>query len=386
MASFLAPRFSTAGVALALSVSLAGHALAAAKTSTAPSMKRIEEQDFGKMPDGTVVKLFTLRNAHGMVAKVMSYGAIITEVQVPDRQGVLTNVVLGADTLDAYLKGFPAAAAVIGRVANRIATARFTLDGVEYQLAANDGPNHIHGGRKGFAQQVWDAQPLASTASQAAVRFTYVSKDGEEGYPGNLTASVTYTLTDENELQLHYQARTDKATLVNLTNHAYFNLAGSGDVLDHELWLAANRYTPSNERLIPTGEIASVKGTPLDFTTPTAIGARIEQLKPRVNGYDHNFVLTPRAQSPILCARARDPKSGRVMEVLTTEPGVQLYTGNHLRNVVGTGGAQFGSKHPAFCLETQHFPDAIHHPNFPSTVLRPGETFDSVTIFRFKAQ
>jgi aldose 1-epimerase len=362
---------------------LAPGARAAADPDSGTSMKRIEEQEFGRMPDGTVVKLFTLRNGHGMVAKVMSYGAIITQVQAPDRNGAMANVVLGADTLEAYLNGFPAAAAVIGRVANRIAKARFALDGVEYKLAANSGPNHIHGGRKGFAQMVWDAKALPSGAHDSAVQFTYFSKDGEEGYPGNLTASITYTLTDNNELRLDYEARTDKATLVNLTNHAYFNLAGSGDVLGQELWLAANGYTPADEQLIPTGEIASVEGTPLDFTTPTPIGARIEQLKPRVNGYDHNFVLVPDAQSPVLCARARDPKSGRIMEVLTTQPGVQLYTGNHLQNVVGAGGAKFGNTHPAFCLETQHFPDSINHPNFPSTVLRPGQVFKSTTVFKF---
>lgn len=338
------------------------------------------------MPDGTPVALFTLRNDRGMLVKVMSYGAIITEVQVPDRDGTKANVVLGAEILEAYLKGYPAAAAVIGRVANRIAKARFTLEGVEYRLAANTGPNHIHGGNKGFAQKVWKGEALPSSPGQAAVRFTYFSKDGEEGYPGNLTASVTYTLTDENELRLDYEARTDKTTIVNLTNHAYFNLAGSGDILDHELWLAATEYTPADAQLIPTGEIASVKGTPLDFTTPTAIGARIEQLKPRVNGYDHNFVLRSSGDTPALCARARDPKTGRVMEVLTTEPGVQLYTGNHLRNPPGTGGVVFGSKHPAFCLETQHYPDSINHPSFPSTVVRPETPFKSTTVFKFSAK
>jgi aldose 1-epimerase len=349
-------------------------------------MSRIEEQEFGRLPDGTAVKIFTLHNGHGMQVKVMSYGAIITQVQVPDRSGATTNVILGADTFDAYAKGFPAPAAVIGRVANRIAQAQFTLDGVEYKLAANDGPNHIHGGRKNFSQLVWEGKALSGAADGAAVKFTYFSKDGEEGYPGNMTVSVTYTLTENNELRLEYEAHTDKATLVNLTNHVYFNLAGSGSALDTELWLAANRCTPADERLIPTGEIATVKGTPLDFTTPTPIGARIEQLKPRVNGYDHNFVLGSGSAKPILCARARDPKSGRQMEVLTTQPGVQLYTANHLHNLTGTGGAKFGPDHPAFCLETQHFPDSIHHPNFPSTVLRPGEVFKSTTVFKFAAE
>jgi aldose 1-epimerase len=365
---------------------LAGQALsAAADSSKGTSMIRIQEQDYGTMPDGTAVKLFTLRNEHGMTVKVMSFGAIITEIQVPDRAGKFANVLLGADRWEAYAKGFPASAAVIGRVANRIANARFTLDGVEYKLAANDGANAIHGGRKGFAQQVWQGKALPSGPHQAAVQLTYQSKDGEEGYPGNLTASVTYTLTDDNELRFDYEAKTDKATLVNLTNHAYFNLAGEGDILDQLMWISANRYTPADEHLIPTGAIASVQGTPLDFTTPTPIGARIEQLKPRVNGYDHNYVLSGDGGLN-LCARATDPKSGRTMEVRTTEPGVQLYTGNHLHNVTGTGGVRFGANHPAFCLETQHFPDSIHHPNFPSIVLRPDQVFHSATVFKFSAK
>ena len=339
----------------------------------ATAMKRLEEQDFGKTPDGTVVKLFTLRNAKGMSAKVMTYGGIITQVQVPDRNGALKNVVLGADSLDQYLKGFPGAAALIGRFANRIAKARFTLDGVEYTLAANNGPNHLHGGRQGFSQVVWQAKALPTGPHDAAVQLTYLSKDGEEGYPGNLTVTVTYTLTDDNELRIDYAATTDKATPINLTNHAYFNLAGSGDVLEQELWLAADRYTPADDQLIPTGEIASVKGTPLDFTTPTRIGARIEQLKPKPGGYDHNFVLPGDGKSLVLAARASDPKSGRVMEVRTTEPGVQLYTGNHL-------------KHGGFCLETQHYPDSVHRPNFPSVILRPGQSFKSTTVFAFSTK
>ena len=360
-------------------------ARAAANPNPTP-MTRVQEENFGTMPDGAVVKRFTLRNKSGMMVRVMSYGAIITEVHAPDRDGKLANVVLGAETLEAYLKGFRAPAAVLGRVANRIAKASFTLDGVEYRLAANDGPNHIHGGRKNFSQVVWESAALPASEQASGVRFTYHSPDGEEGYPGNLTASVTYTLTDENELRLDYEARTDKTTLVNLTNHAYFNLAGNGDVLDEELWLATNRYTPADEQLIPTGEIATVKGTPLDFTTPTAIGARIEQLKPRVNGYDHNYVLGGDGKTLQLCARARDPKTGRVMEVSTTQPGVQLYTGNHLHNPVGTEGVTFGANHPAFCLETQHFPDSIHHPNFPSVILRPDQVFQSTTVFKFSAR
>jgi aldose 1-epimerase len=358
---------------------------AAQNEPTPKTMAAIEEHDWGQMPDGTAVKLFTLRNAHGLVAKIATYGAIITELRVPDRTGSMTNVVLGADSLETYLKGFPAAAAVIGRFANRIANARFTLDGVEYKLAANNGPHHIHGGRRGFAQVVWQGEALPVTGGAAAVKLSYLSKDGEEGYPGNLTVSVTYTLTENNELRLEYEARTDKATIVNLTNHAYFNLAGAGDALDHLLWLSAERYTPADNQLIPTGEIASVKGTPLDFTTPTRIGARIEQLKPKVNGYDHNYVLDNEAKSLVRFARVVEPGSGRVMEVSTTEPGVQLYTGNHLQKVVGTGGATFG-RHGGFCLETQHYPDSINKPGFPSVVLRPNQIFRSTTVFKFSQE
>ena len=346
--------------------------LAAAVYSHAAPVKRIEEQQFGAMSDGAPVKQFTMRNAKGTVAKVISYGAILSELQAPDRHGAMTNVVLGATTLDEYLKGFNAAA-VIGRVANRIARARFTLDGVEYKLAANNGPNHLHGGRVGFARVLWRAQALPVGERDAAVQFSYLSKDGEEGYPGNLNVKVTYTLTDDNELRIDYEAATDKATPVNLTNHAYFNLAGRGDVLDHELWLAAARYTPADDQLIPTGEIASVKGTALDFTTPTRVGARIEQLKPKPGGYDHNFVIDNGGQSLVVAARLVEPKSGRVMEVRTTEPGVQLYTGNHLQ-------------HGALCLETQHYPDSVNQRTFPSTILRPGQTFRSTTVFVFSAK
>jgi aldose 1-epimerase len=255
-------------------------------------------------------------------------------------------------------------------VANRIANARFTLDGGEYKLAANAAPHHIHGGTKGFGQVVWQAQPLPPAEHSSAVRFTYFSKDGEEGYPGNLTASVTYTVTDDNQLRLDYEATTDKATLVNLTSHAYYNLAGGGSISGHELWLAADHYTLADEQLIPTGEIGSVTGTPLDFTAPTLIGSRAGQLKPRAGVYDHNFIINGGGNSLVLAARVRDPQSGRVMELRTTQPGVQLYTGNP----------------HAFCLETQHYPDSIHHPNFPSTVLRPGEIFKSTTMYTFSAR
>jgi aldose 1-epimerase len=336
--------------------------------AAAESLTRLEEREFGKMPDGTVVKQFTLRNATGMVARVMTYGAIINEIQVPDRRGALTNVVLSADSLDRYLSGFSAGAVVLGRVANRVANARFTLDGVEYKLTANSGQHQIHGGRRGFSQQVWQGKALPVGEHQASVQLTYLSKDGEEGYPGNLTASVTYTLTDANELRLVYEATTDKPTIVNLSSHAYFNLAGNGGVLEHELWLNADSYTPTDSALIPTGEIAPVKGTALDFTTPMALGARLDQLGRR--NYDHNFVINGGGHDLVLAARVHEPQSGRVMEVRTTQPGVQLYTGNR----------------SAFCLETQHYPDSINHTNFPSIALRPGETFKSTTVFTFSAR
>jgi aldose 1-epimerase len=341
--------------------------IAAPAGTHAQPLTRLQEREFGRMPDGTAVKQFTLRNTNGMLVRVMTYGAIMNEVEVPDRNGAMTNVVLGANSLDRYLDRFNAPAAVIGRVANRIANARFTLDGVEYKLAANAPPHHIHGGVKGFSQVVWQAQPLPAGAHSATVRFTYFSKDGEEGYPGNLTTSVTYTLSDDNQLRLDYEATTDKPTPVNLTSHGYYNLAGSGAVSGHELWLAADHYTRANDQLIPTGEIASVTGTPLDFTVPTLLGSRAGQLRPKAGVYDHNFVINGGGKSLVLAARVRDPQSGRVMELRTTQPGVQLYTGNPR----------------GFCLETQHYPDSIHHPNFPSIVLRPGETFKSTTVYSF---
>jgi aldose 1-epimerase len=340
-------------------------------STRAASLTRIEENDFGKMPDGTTNQQFTLRNTGGMLVKVMTFGAMLTEIQAPDRHGVFTNVVLGTNSFDAFLHNtFTAQSQVIGRFANRIANARFTLDGVEYQLDANAGRNQIHGGRNGFGRRVWQARMLPPGEHDASVRFTIFSKDGDDGFPGNLTTSITYTLTDDNELRLDYQATTDKATPVNLCCHAYFNLAGSGLVQDQELWLNADQYTLTDAQLIPTGEIAPVKGTPLDFTTPALIGARADQLKPHAGVYDNNYVINGGGESLVLAARARDPQSGRVLEVRTTQPGIQLYTGNP----------------HAFALETQHYPDSVNHTNFPSTILRPGETFKSTTIFSFSAK
>jgi aldose 1-epimerase len=342
--------------------------LAVLNCTAAAPIQPVEESSFGNLPDGTAIKLFTLRNANGMSAKVITYGAILTELNVPDRHAVTTNVVLGAATLERYLKGFPAAAAIMGRVANRIGNSRFTLDGVEYKLRANDGPNHLHGT---FGKVVWQGKALPVTKHNAAVELTYFSAEGEEGFPGNLNVKVTYTLTDKNELRLDYEATTDKATPINLTSHAYLNLRGHSDVLDHQLELKAYRYTPTDEGLIPTGQIDSVKGTPLDFTRPTRIGARIEQLKPKPGGYDHNFVLDSNGGELVEAGALRDPESGRAMYVSTTEPGLQLYSGNHL-------------KHGGVCFETQHYPDSINHPEFPSVVLRPGKNFRSTTVFAFK--
>ena len=348
---------------------------------------RTEEREFGRMPDGQTVKLFTLRNANGMTAKIMSRGATVTELMVPDREGKLANVVLGAESLDAYLNGFNAGASVKGRVANRIAYGRFTLDGTAYQVTTNRAPHHIHGGKRGFDQVVWSGEARPAGAQESSVRFRYRSPDGEEGYPGTLDVAVVYTLTDDNEIRLDYTATTDKATPLNLTNHAYFNLAGAGngDVYGQVLWVAADQYTMFDDLLIPTGKLAGVKGTPLDFTVPTAIGARIDQFPPTNKGYDHNYVLRKDGNAFALAGWAYEPTSGRVMRAFTSEPGMQVFTakryfekGQPVANVAGL-------KHNAFCFETQHYPDSVNHLNFPSTILRPGETFRSSTAYRFSA-
>ena len=342
----------------------------------------VKKSSFGKLPDGTAVDLFTLTNANGLVAKVANYGAIITELHVPDRQGQLGDIAFGFDNLEQYLKGHPYFGATIGRVANRIAGSQFTLDGQTYKLAVNNGPNSLHGGLKGFDKVVWKATPQKG----ASVKFTYTSADGEEGYPGQLEVAVVMALTDANELRLDYTATTDKPTPVNLTNHSYFNLAGAGDVLAYELMLTADHYTLSDASLIPTGEIKPVKGTPMDFTTPQPIGSRFSQLKATPVGYDNNFVLNSGGKALALAARVFDPRSGRVMEVHTTEPGIQLYTANFLDgSLTGKGGFVY-RQHSAFCLETQHFPDAVHHPNFPSIILRPGQTYRHTTVHRFAAK
>jgi aldose 1-epimerase len=341
----------------------------------------VKQSDFGATPDGQRVEMFTLTNGHGMTAKVITYGAILTELDVPDRQGKTANVVLGFGNLRQYVTQNPFFGAVAGRYANRIAKGRFTLEGKEFKLATNNGPNHLHGGLKGFDKVVWKAQPLHSS-NGAAVRLTYESRDGEEGYPGNLNVSVTYTLTNDNSLRIDYDATTDKPTVVNLTNHSYFNLAseGSGDILDEVLTIHADRYTMFDETQIPTGQIRPVKGTPLDFTKPTPIGQRIGQTD---GGYDHNFVLNGPAGKLSPAAKLEDLKSGRVMEVETTQPGIQVYTANHLDGKLkGSGGKPY-PLHGAVCLETQHFPDSPNHPDFPSTELRPGQKYHETTVFKF---
>lgn len=336
----------------------------------------VERALFGRAADDSTIDVFTLTNQHGAVAKVITFGAILADLRVPDRDGKLASVVREITFSEAnYARGFPNAGMIAGRVANRIANARFTLDGHDYALAANNGTHTLHGGRKGFGKVIWQAQPLA-VRDGAAVRLTYASTDGEEGFPGNLTVTVTYTLTNENTLRLDYGATTDQATPINLTNHAYFNLAGGGEVRDHAVMLNADRYTATDDTLIPTGEIKSVTGTPLDLTRPIVLGTLANQ-----NGaprrFDHNFVITRHeAAGLVLAARATDPHSGRVMEVWTTEPGVQLYT--------SMLGAPATEAQPGFyCFETQHFPDSVHRPEFPSTILRPGQTFTSKTEFRF---
>ena len=346
-------------------------------------MTNIQQEKFGTLPDGSPVERYTLTNKNGVVAKVIEYGAILTELWVPDKNGRVGNVVAGFDNLDQYLKGCPFFGATTGRYANRIAKGRFTLEGREYSLAINNGPNALHGGLKGFDKQLWKSEPLAAKDGQQSIRFTYLSKDGEEGYPGNLNTDVTYTLTDDNSLVIDYTATTDKTTVVNLTNHSYFNLAGGGDILNHEIRIAADRYTPVNDQLIPTGELAPVSGTPFDFQQPAKIGARFDQLSNNPRGYDHNFVLKREGSGLEPVAWVSEPTTGRRMEVHTTEPGMQLYTGNFLDGkLTGVGGITY-KQHSAFCLETQHFPDSPNNPKFPSTTLRPGETLKSSTVYRF---
>jgi aldose 1-epimerase len=347
-------------------------------------MTKVTRAPFGKTAEGEAVEIFTLSGTEGVEAKVMTYGALLTSLRFPDRSGRLDDVVLGFDHLTGYLEGHPYFGCTTGRVANRIAGGRFVLDGKEYRLATNNGPNHLHGGEKGLDKRVWKGD-VVSSEHGPAVRFTYLSPDGEEGYPGNLSIAVTYTLTPANELRIDYEATTDKPTPVNLTHHSYFNLAGAGngDILGHVVAIRASRYTPVEATGIPTGELAPVEGTVMDFRIPTPIGARIDELAGDPGGYDHNYVLDNQDGSLALAATVYEPSAGRILEILTTEPGIQLYTGNYLDGTITGKGGKVYHKRYGLCLEAQHYPDSVNQPSFPSTILRPGEKYRQTTVHRF---
>jgi aldose 1-epimerase len=388
----------------ALLPALAGLVIAAGCTSPTPSTPpadtpaaqtparkaTVTRSPYGKLPDGADVELYTLTNAAGVEARVITYGGIIVSLKVPDRAGALDDVVLGMDNLEGYLKGVPYFGAIVGRYGNRIGNARFTVDGKTYTLAANNGKNALHGGLKGFDKVVWKAEPFERPGEVGLV-LTHVSPDGDQGYPGALSTRITYTLSDKNSLAFDYEATTDKATPVNLTQHSYFNLAGAGarDVLGHELTLNADRYTPVDATLIPTGELAPVEGTPFDFRTSTAIGARIDAPHPQIKfggGYDHNYVLNRQGDGLSLAARVYEPTTGRVVEVTTTEPGVQFYTGNFLDGTITGKGGRVYQKRYGFCLETQHYPDSPNKPSFPSAIVTPDKPYRSQTVFTFSTR
>ncbi|MEJ7712806.1 MAG: aldose epimerase family protein [Pyrinomonadaceae bacterium] len=345
----------------------------------------MKKQAFGKTADGEAVDLYTLTNSKGMEVQITNYGGIIVSLKTPDRAGKAGDVVLGFESLDGYLKPHPFFGALVGRYANRIAKGVFKLNNTEYKLAQNNNGNHIHGGPRGFDKRVWKAREVAEM-----LELVYASKDGEEGYPGNLTTTVTYQLTDANELKISYSASTDKDTIINLTNHSYFNLAGTGDVLGHEVMINAEQFTPVDETSIPTGEVAAVKGTPFDFTQRTPIGARIEDQHQQINfgkGYDHNWVIKKaQGDALALAASVYEPTSGRVLEVYTTQPGVQFYTGNFLNgSVIGKKNTAY-ARRSGFCLETQHYPDSPNKPQFPTVVLKPGQKYQETTVFKFSVK
>jgi aldose 1-epimerase len=356
--------------------------------SQSASVGVITRQRFGQMSDGTPVELFTLTNSKGAEAQICNYGGIVISLKVPDKNGQMGDVVLGYDNLAGYLKESPYFGAIVGRVGNRIANAKFTLDGKEYTLPVNNGPNCLHGGIKGFDKVVWRPQ-LVSLSMGPALALHYLSRDGEEGFPGNLAVTAVYSLTEDNALRLDFTATTDKDTVVNLTQHTYFNLAGKGNILNHEVTIPADKFTPVDSTLIPTGELRRVEGTPFDFRKPMAIGVRIgqddEQLK-FGSGYDHNFVINKPLGKLGLVGRAYDPVSGRVLEVISTGPGVQFYTGNHLSGTITGKGGWTYQRRDGFCMEAQHFPDSPNHPNFPSIVLKPGQTYTNTIIFKFSVQ
>jgi aldose 1-epimerase len=342
---------------------------------------RVSKSAFGRTADGQQIDLYTCVNAQGLVMKIMTYGAIVVELRTPDRHGKLENITLGFDKLDGYLGDHPYFGATVGRYANRIAKGTFSLNGKPYTLATNNGPNHLHGGKVGFSRVVWAAEPVQTDAA-AGVKFSYTSPDGQEGYPGTLQATVVYALTNDDQMRIDYTATTSKATPINLTNHCYWNLggAGSGTILDHHLMLAADKYLPVDDALIPTGELAYVADMPFDFSTLQAIGSRIEHVTGDPPGYDHCFVLRSQDSSLALAARVVHPASGRTMEIHTTQPGIQFYTGNFLDGSVANGSYP---RHAGFCLETQHYPDSPNRPEFPPVVLRPGETYHETTVHKF---
>ena len=379
---------ATCSVSLATHLSCSAPAPEPGAPAPAPASTTVRRAPFGAMPDGTPIEVFTLKNRAGVEVRAITYGGIVVSVRVPDRTGSLDDVVLGYDTLDGYLSNnAPYFGAIIGRYGNRIAKGRFVLDGRTRILATNNGPNHLHGGLKGFDKVVWRGDP-ARSGEGAAVVFTRTSPDGEEGYPGALTVRVGYTLTDHSALVVDYQATSDAPTVVNLTQHSYFNLAGQGahDILGHQLQIDADRYTPVDATLIPTGELAPVEGTPFDFRAPTAIGARIGADHPQIRnglGYDHNFVLREGSAGLRHAARVAEPTTGRTLDVATTEPGLQFYAGNFLDGTITGKAGRVYRRRYGFCLETQHFPDSPNQPGFPSTVLRPGEAYRSQTVFTF---
>jgi aldose 1-epimerase len=358
----------------------------------AEAKSKMQKQAFGKIQDGQTVDLYVLTNKHGMTAAITNFGATLVSLKVPDRDGKIGDVVLGYDNPADYETGKAYFGGTIGRYGNRIAHGKFTLNGVTYSVPTNDGENSLHGGVRGFNKRVWTAKEVSSGAGEA-LELTYLSKDGEEGYPGNLKVKVVYTvLADQNALKIEYTATTDKDTVTNLTNHSYFNLAGqgNGDILQHQLTLYASQFTPVDATLIPTGKLEGVRNTPFDFLQATAIGARINQDNQQLKfgkGYDHNWVLDKSSEGALsLAARAYDAQSGRILEVSTTEPGVQFYSGNFLDGSVhGKDGKVYGYR-SAFCLETQHFPDSPNHANFPSTVLKPGQTLRSTSVYKFSVQ
>lgn len=386
-------RFRTRCIALLilLGMPMATFAKNVQGKQTTGTAKPMEKKVFGTTPDGKTADLYVLTNKDGMEVSITNYGGIVTSIKVPDRNGKLGDVTLGYDTLDGYVTDKVYLGATVGRYCNRIGHAEFNIDGVKYTLAKNNGENTLHGGIKGFNKMLWEARDVSKNG-EPALELKYTSKDMEEGFPGNLATTVVFTLTNKNELKIDYSATTDKKTVVNLTNHSYFNLAGpgSGDVLKTVLRIEADKLTPVDSGLIPTGELKSVQGTPFDFRKATEIGARIEQDDEQLKlgrGYDHNFVLIKNKASGLtLAARAEEPTTGRVLEVWTTEPGIQLYTGNFLDGSIhGKGGVAY-TKRGAFCLETQHFPDSPNHANFPSTLLSPGHRYHKTTIYKFSTK